>query len=339
MPVDLRSDTVTKPTLEMRRAMAEAEVGDDVFGEDPTVNRLQEMAAGMLGKEAALFLPTGTMANEAAVKAWTTMGDAILLDEQSHLYRYELSGPAVLAGVQAQALPVHQGIVAVEDVERNIAAGDDHIPATTLLCLENTHNRSGGTVVPLDQMRALADCAHRHGMKVHLDGARFFNAALAIGVSATELAAPADSMMFCLSKGLGCPVGSLLLGPEAFITEAHLARKLFGGGMRQVGILAAAGIVALETMIDRLAEDHERARRLAEAIAELPGLHVDLDTVQTNIIYLKTERPAPEVEGLLVEQGVLGLALDPHRLRLVTHCDVDDEGIEQAIRGFRMLAS
>jgi threonine aldolase len=338
MRVDLRSDTVTQPTPEMRRAMAEAEVGDDVFGEDPTVNRLQEMAAEMLGKEAALFLPSGTMANEVAIKVWTRPGDAILLDAECHILHHELGGPAVLSGVQAEPVPVHRGLMPREEVQRRLRPASGHTPGTTLLCLENTHNRCGGVVVPVEHIQALAALAHEHGAKVHLDGARLFNAAIAAGVPAARFAEPVDSVMFSLSKGLCCPVGSLLVGPQDFIAEARRVRKLFGGGMRQVGILAAAGLIALDTMIPRLEEDHRRARRLAEALAELPGLRVDLETVQTNLVYVETEREAPRLVEELAAEGVLALALDAHRLRLVTHHDVNDEGLEHAIRVFQRVS-
>ncbi|MCS7065387.1 MAG: aminotransferase class I/II-fold pyridoxal phosphate-dependent enzyme [Fimbriimonadales bacterium] len=337
MRVDLRSDTVTKPTPEMRRAMAEAEVGDDVFGEDPTVNRLQELAAERLGHEAALFTPSGTMANEIAIKVWTQPGDAILVDAESHILHYELAGPAVLSGVLMEPYPIERGQIDPRAIESRIRLADDHTPGTTLLCLENTHNRCGGTILPPDSFRALCELARRHGLRVHLDGARLFNAAVALGVSPQVWTRHVDSAFFALSKGLCCPAGSVLVGSSEFIREAHRARKLFGGGMRQVGVLAAAGIVALQTMVERLAEDHRRARRLAEAIAELPGFEVDLQTVQTNIIYVRTARPAKEVEQQLASQGVLTIALDPHRLRLVTHHDVDDAGIEYAIRAFQQI--
>lgn len=317
--------------------MAEAEVGDDVFGEDPTVNRLQEMAAERLGKEAALFLPSGTMANEVAIKVWTKPGDAILLDAESHIFHYELGGPALLSGVQTEPAPVQKGQMPLEEVARRIRAADDHTPGTTLLCVENPHNRCGGTILPLDYLQAVANLAHQHGLKVHLDGARLFNAVVATGIPASEYAAPVDSLMFSLSKGLCCPAGSLLAGPHDFIVEARRVRKLFGGGMRQVGVLAAAGIVALNSLIDRLAEDHRRARQLAEAIAEMPGFQVDLETVQTNLIYVQTDRPAKEIETQLAKEGVLTIALEDHRLRLVTHHDVDDQAIRYAIETFHRL--
>jgi threonine aldolase len=317
--------------------MAEAEVGDDVFGEDPTVNRLQEKAAEMMGMEAALFVPTGTMANEVAVKTWTKPGDAVLMDEECHILHYELAGPAVLAGVQTEPVPTQKGIIPLPEVARRIRHADDHTPGTSLLCVENTHNRCGGTILLPDSLKALRELTQAHGIRLHMDGARFFNAVVAAGFPPIAWTRYVDSMMFCLSKGLCCPVGSLLIGSQDFIHEAHRVRKLFGGGMRQVGILAAAGLVALDTMIDRLAEDHRRARRLAEAIADMPGFTIDLETVQTNILYVQTERPAKEIESLLKESGVLALELDPHRLRMITHHDLNDKDITYAIEVFSSL--
>ncbi|MFQ3611041.1 MAG: GntG family PLP-dependent aldolase [Fimbriimonadales bacterium] len=337
MRVDLRSDTLTLPTPEMRRAMAEAELGDDVYGEDPTVNRLQERVADLLGHEAGLFCPSGTMANEIAIKVWTQPMDAILVDAESHILHYELAGPAVLSGVMMDTYPINAGKVNPDTIAPLVRVADDHTPGTRLLCLENTHNRCGGTILPIEAMTAFRAIADTHGLHIHLDGARLWNACVALGVPPTAWTRQVDSAMVAFSKGLCCPAGSVLVGSREFIREAHRVRKLLGGGMRQVGVLAAPCLVALDTMIERLAEDHARARRLAEAIAELPGFAVNLDTVQTNMVYVHTERPAPEVERALGEQGVLCLALDRHRLRLVTHKDVDDAGIEYAIQGFREL--
>ncbi|RMH07449.1 MAG: aminotransferase class I/II-fold pyridoxal phosphate-dependent enzyme, partial [Armatimonadetes bacterium] len=319
MRVDLRSDTVTLPTPEMRRAMAEAELGDDVYGEDPTVNRLQERVAEYLGHEAALFTPTGTMANEIAIKVWTQPCDAILVDAESHILHYELAGPAVISGVQVDTYPITDGVFTVESIESRIRIADDHTPGTRLVCIENTHNRCGGTILPPEQMPLLRALADRYQIPLHLDGARLFNAAVALGVSPQAWTRYVDSVMVAFSKGLCCPVGSVVVGSRAFIREAHRVRKLLGGGMRQVGVLAAACLVALDTMVDRLAEDHARAKRLAEAIAEMPGFSVNLQTVQTNMVYVHTVRPAAEVERALAAHGVLCIALDPQRLRLVTH--------------------
>ncbi|MFN4033269.1 MAG: threonine aldolase family protein [Fimbriimonadales bacterium] len=334
MRVDLRSDTVTLPTPAMRRAMAEAELGDDVYGEDPTVNRLQERVAAMLGHEAALFTPSGTMANEIAVKVWTHPGDAILVDAESHILHYELAAPAVIAGVQVETYPIAEGRIDLADITARIRIADDHTPGTRLVCIENTHNRCGGTILPPQQMPPLRELAQQHRLKLHLDGARLFNASVALGAPPTAWSQHVDSLMVAFSKGLCCPVGSVLAGSREFIREAHRVRKLLGGGMRQAGVLAAACLVALDTMIDRLAEDHARARRLAEAIAALPGFSVNLHTVQTNMVYVQTERPAQAVERALAEQGVLCIALDPHRLRLVTHKDIDDAALAYAIEAF-----
>lgn len=336
--VDLRSDTVTVPTPEMRRAMANAEVGDDVYGEDPTINRLQERAAELLGKEAALFVPSGTMGNEIAIKVHTRPGDEVLIDEDCHIVKWELGAAAFISNVQLHTLPNQRGIVPVEEYAKRIHPGDDHTPPTRLICLENTHNAAGGVVLPLEYMRGVWTLAQQYRVAVHLDGARIFNAAIALDMPAKELAACAHSVMFCLSKGLACPVGSMLCGSRAFIEEARRVRKILGGAMRQAGILAAAGLVALDTMIDRLAQDHARARRLAEAIANMPGFLVDLQTVQTNMVYVQTEQPAQRIVQQLETLGVLCLDVFPHTIRLVTHKDVDEEDITRAIDAFAKVA-
>ena len=310
--IDLRSDTVTLPTQEMYRAMAAAELGDDVYGEDPTVNRLEELAAARVGKEAALFVPTGTMGNEVAVMTHARRGDEVIVDVGSHIYDAEVGGLAVLAGVQARPLAGRLGRLDPTAVEAAVRPDDVHFPRTGLLCLEDPHNGAGGTVAPPEAIAELAEVAHRHGFPVHLDGARLFNAAVALGIPAARLAAPADSVMFCLSKGLCAPVGSMLAGSAAFIAEARRNRKLMGGGMRQAGVLAAAGIVALESMVDRLADDHVNARRLAEGLASLPGLRVDLESVQTNMVYADTgPGDAPAVVAMLAAGGVLINAVGP----------------------------
>ncbi len=329
--IDLRSDTVTRPTPQMRRAMAEAEVGDDVLGDDPTVLRLEEMAAARMGKEAALFVPSGTMGNNIAIKTHTRPGDEILLDREAHSMCYEVGGPAALSGVLTRQFRSHRGVPDLQEIAESVVPSTLHAPGTTLIVLENTHNRAGGAVIPLTIHRDLYAMAQARGVCVHLDGARLFNAAIASGHPASEFAAQADSVTFCLSKGLGCPVGSVLCGTRLFIEQARRARKLFGGGMRQSGVLAACGIVALQTMIDRLAEDHRNARRLAEGIAGLPGISIDLLTVQTNMVYFDTQRPAEEMVARLQERQVLCLALGANRIRLVTHHDVDSEDIERAL--------
>jgi len=333
-PIDLRSDTVTTPTEAMRRAMAAAEVGDDVYQEDPTVRRLEEMAAEKMGKEAGLFVPSGTMGNAVAVMTHTRRGDEVILEAESHIYYYEVAGIAVLSGALPRTVPGVRGAITPELLESALRGPNIHYPPTTLLCMENTHNRAGGAVIPLETMRATSDLAHRRGLGVHLDGARIFNAAIALGVPAAVIAATADSVMFCLSKGLGAPVGSVLTGTRAFIERARKNRKMLGGGMRQAGVIAAAGIVALETMVDRLQEDHENARYLAENLAEIPGLAVDPGTVQTNMVMCDVVKPglsAEELSRRLRERQVLVNANGPSRLRFVTHKDVSRADIARAL--------
>jgi threonine aldolase len=283
--IDLRSDTVTHPTPGMRQAMFEAEVGDDVYGEDPTVNRLESMAASRMGKEAALFVASGTQGNLIAVLTHCNHGDEMIVGDEAHMFWYEVGGAAALGGVTTRILPNDSGgRLNPDDVERAIRDRDIHYPETRLLCLENTHNRCGGMVLTVGYTSQVSDLAHARGLKVHLDGARIFNAAIALGVPAPLLAENADSVSFCLSKGLGAPVGSLLCGGQDFIERARKVRKMLGGGMRQVGIIAAAGIVALETMVDRLAEDHASARRLAEGLLGIKGVRLAQDHVPTNIV-------------------------------------------------------
>ncbi|MFO7173259.1 MAG: low-specificity L-threonine aldolase [Bacillota bacterium] len=333
-PIDLRSDTVTVPTPEMRRAMYEAEVGDDVYGEDPTVNRLEELAAEILGKEAALFVVSGTQGNQVAILTHTRRGDEVICEAEAHVYFYEVGAIAALAGCQVRPIPGHRGMPAPEAVAAAIRPKNVHFPRTGLICLENTHNRAGGTVLPQDQVEAVCAIAHQHGIPVHLDGARLFNAAVAQGRTARELAAPFDSVMVCLSKGLGAPVGSILAGRRDFIEEARRMRKLLGGGMRQAGVLAAAGIVALTTMVDRLAEDHANARRLAEGIAQIPGLAVDLKTVQTNMVFFDitdSRWDAPRLVAALEAAGVRCNAVGPRRVRWVTHKDVSAADCDRAL--------
>jgi len=337
--IDLRSDTVTLPTPEMLRAMVAADLGDDVYGEDPTVRRLEESVAARVGKEAALFVPTGTMGNQVAVMTHARRGEEVIVDVGSHIYDAEVGGLAVLAGVQARPLSSRLGRLDPADVDAAMRPDDVHYPRTGLLCLENTHNGAGGTVTPVERMRRLADVAHRHEIPVHLDGARLFNAAVALGVPAAEIAAPVDSVMVCLSKGLCAPVGSVVAGSAPFVAEARRNRKLMGGGMRQAGVLAAAGIVALESMIDRLADDHENARVLGEGLAALPGLYVEMETVQTNMVYAGTEPgEADAVVAALAAAGVLINAVGSSRVRFVTHKDVDAEAIEHALAAARAIA-
>ena len=331
MLIDLRSDTVTRPTPEMRRAMAEAEVGDDVYGDDPSVNRLQELAAEKVGKEAALFLPSGTMGNQVAVMTHARRGEEVILEAEAHIFYYEVGGLAVLAGVQTRPLPGKRGVITPAQVRGAIRGDDIHFPRTGLVCLENTHNRVGGAVWPLEEFREVCGAAHEAGVPVHLDGARVFNAAIYYGLPVTEITQHVDSVMFCLSKGLCAPVGSILAGDRDFIARARKHRKLLGGGMRQAGVLAAAGIVALEKMVDRLAEDHDNARRLAAGLAEMRRVRLDLDAVQTNIVYFDVDGDAYQMVEELSSRGVLVNSTGPARIRVVTHHDVSREDIGRAL--------
>jgi threonine aldolase len=338
--VDLRSDTVTRPTPEMRRAMAEAQVGDDVLGDDPTVNRLQAMAAERLGKEAALFVPSGTMGNLAAILSHCGRGDEIILGDQCHTAMYEAGGVAAVGGIHPRTLVTRpDGTFPLEAIEAAIRPDDVHFPTTRLICLENTHNRCGGAALSLEYTVGVGKLAREKGLRLHLDGARIFNAAAATGNSAKEMAAPADSVSFCLSKALCAPVGSVLCGDGDFIYRARRIRKQLGGGMRQAGVIAAAGIVALETMVDRLGEDHARARRLAEGLRPLPGLTLEADPPPTNMVYLSlsAEGPldGPAMARALAKHDVLALSVGSRRIRLVLHHDVDDAGVERAVAAFR----
>jgi len=342
--IDLRSDTVTKPTPEMREAMAKAEVGDDVYGDDPTVNRLQEMAAEMTGHEAGLFVASGTMGNLAAVLAHCQRGDEVILGKEAHTYRYEAGGVSVLGGVHSCQLPNQpDGSIALSDIEGAIRYDDPHQPITRLIALENTHNRCGGTYQSVEYTRQVAELAHSRGLKVHLDGARVFNAAAALGVPARDLTKDVDSVTFCLSKGLSAPVGSVLCGPTEFIKRAHRMRKLLGGGMRQAGVLAAAGIVALEKMVPRLGEDHVRARTLAEGLSEIRGLVLDAGTPATNMIFMNLNNgvvvSADEVADKMKEYGVLAGVAGARRFRLVTHYWIKDSDVEKVVSAFREVLS
>jgi threonine aldolase len=326
--IDLRSDTVTRPTAEMRRAIAEAEVGDDVYGEDPSVLRLQQIAADVVGMEAALFVPSGTMANQIAIGLHTQPGDVVLAGRNSHILLFEGGGAAALSGVQIQTLGT-DGLFDEDDVLAAAAVDDIHCPPTTLLSLENTHNAGGGRVWPLDRLTRVADAARARKMAVHLDGARLFNAVIASGVRAAELAKPVDTLSFCLSKGLGAPVGSLICGSASDIARADRARKRLGGGMRQAGFLAAAGIYALEHHIDRLAHDHDNAKRLAKGLEDL-GLAVER-APETNIVMFQTPG-APALVDSLRARGVLVSSMGPNRIRAVTHLDVETRAIDEALR-------
>jgi threonine aldolase len=335
--IDLRSDTVTLPTPAMREAMYRAEVGDDVFGDDPTVKKLEELAAARLGKEAAMFVPSGTMGNTAAVITHCQRGAEVVLGDRAHILLYEGGGAATFGGLPLRTLPnLENGSLDPAQVARTIERADPPWPGTGLLCLENTHNDCGGRVVTMEQMRQLSEIAHQREVPVHLDGARIFNAALALGVQASELAAYADSVMFCLSKGLSAPVGSVLTGPREFIARARRTRRMLGGGMRQSGVLAAAGIVALEQMVDRLAEDHANARRLADGLAQIRGLHVE-PVVETNMVFfnLRAADGAPLDQAPFIraarEAGVLVIDMGPGRIRTVTHYGITAEHIDTAL--------
>ena len=335
--IDIRSDTVTQPTLSMRKAMMEAEVDDDVYGDDPTINRLEAMAADLVGKEAAMFVPSGTMGNQVSIMTHTTPGDEIITTPYAHIVHYECGAPARLSHVMCAMADNPDQTVHPEDVERLIRPkGDPHFPPTSLVCLENA--LCNGDVVPLAMMKATSDKAHELGLKVHLDGARLFNAALALGVDAKEIAACADSVMFCVSKGLCAPVGSLVCGTKEFIHRARANRKLLGGGMRQAGVLAACGIVALEEMLPRLHEDHENARYMAEQINTIPGLHADLDRVKINMVFWKTEVPgfdSDEFVEFMRREGikVYGVLVDEYRF--VTHNGIGRREIDLIVELLR----
>lgn len=338
MIVDLRSDTVTVPTDRMRRAMYEAEVGDDVYREDPTVNRLEDLAAAILGHQSALFLCSGTMGNQVAVLTHVGRGDEVIVDQEAHIFYYEAGALAGLAGAHVRTVRADRGLLSPETVTAAVRSDNIHFPRTRLLCLENTHNRAGGTVMTAAHTARLAAAARAHRVAVHLDGARLWNAAVALGTTAGELAAPVDSVQVCLSKGLCCPAGSILAGSRDFVAEARRHRKAVGGGLRQAGFLAAPAIVALGEMVDRLAEDHRRARRLAEAVAGLPGVAVDLDAVQTNIVCFEVADAAGWVSAL-GRRGVLANAMGPGTVRLVTHKDIGDGHLAAAIQALELTAA
>jgi threonine aldolase len=326
----------------MRRAMAEAEVGDDVYREDPTVNRLQERAAEIFGREAGLFVPSGTMGNQAAIKVHTRAGQEVICEERAHIYNYEMATMAAFSGCLARTLRAEDGILTWEQISPHVRGRTDHRARTGLVSLENTSNLAGGTVYPLEVSDEICDRARERGVPVHLDGARIFNAAVALGSTVEALTRKFDSVMFCLSKGLGAPVGSMLVGSKEFIEEARQARKMLGGGMRQAGILAAAGLVALEASPGRLHVDHENARFLAEALAEIPGIRIDPAKVVTNILFFDVEASGLtsfEISRRLAAQGVLANGVTPTTLRMVTHCDVDRTGCERALKVLREIVA
>ena len=338
---DFRSDTVTKPTAEMRKAMAEAEVGDDVLGDDPTVNKLEELAAAVMGKEAALFVPSGTMGNSIAVKCWTQELDEVIIEARSHIYNMESTHMTFISRVNPRPLTSKRGAMDPEEIEKNIKIPSVHQPRTSLICVENTHNNWGGAVVPLANLKAIKKVADRHEIKIHFDGARIFNASTVSGIPVKEYAAVADSLMFCLSKGLAAPVGSMLVGPGDFINYGRRVRKALGGGMRQVGILAAAGIIAITKMAGRLKEDHIKAKRLAKSISEFSAIKLDPDDVETDIVIFGFEHPEISVSDFLdrlKSKGILALTV-PQGIRMVTNKEVDDRDVERAIVAFQEILS
>ncbi|MSQ24590.1 MAG: low-specificity L-threonine aldolase [Chloroflexi bacterium] len=338
--IDLRSDTVTQPTEAMRRAMAAAEVGDDVYGEDPTVNRLEELAAERFGKEAALLVASGTMGNLVALLSHCGRGNEAIVGARTHISHYEQGGMAALGGIhQHPVADLPFGRPEISDIEQAINSDDDHLARTTLVCLETTHNEAGGRVLPLAYLEEVARLAAKNHLRVHIDGARVFNAAVALNVPVSMIAHHADSVMFCLSKGLACPVGSLLVGSRDFIGQARRNRKLVGGGMRQAGVLAAAGLVALNEMVDRLVDDHANARRLAEGLADMDGVEVDPGVVETNIFYITITKPGVDAEGLaaqLSDQGVRISTSNFPRVRLVLHYEVGRAEVDEALRAFQL---
>jgi threonine aldolase len=341
MIIDLRSDTVTRPTPAMRRAMAEAEVGDDVYGEDPTINRLEQRAADIMGKEAAVFVPTGTMGNTIGVKLHTEHGQEVICEARSHVFNYELAMMGWFSGCVARPIFADRGILRWEQIRQEIRPLSPHWAPTGLIEIENTHNMAGGKVYPLTVIREIADGAHELGLKVHMDGARVFNAAEALGVSVREIVAPVDTVMFCLSKALGAPVGSMLAGTRADIERGRLYRKRLGGGMRQAGVLAAAGLIALEEHPRLLRRDHENARFLAQALAKIPGISIDPRAAETNILIFDvsgTGLSTAEFSARLKSRGVLFNGVNTREMRIVTHYDVDRSACERALEAIEQVA-
>jgi threonine aldolase len=338
--IDLRSDTVTLPSDEMRRAMASAEVGDDVYGEDPTVNRLEARAAEIFGREAAIFVPTGTMGNQIAIKLHTHPGQEILCEERGHIFNYEMAMLSWFSGCVARPVAAPQGILSWDLLAPKISPASYYVAQTGLIELENTHNMAGGTVTPVAAMEEICQRAHERNLPVHLDGARVFNAAAFLGKPVAEITRSFDTVMFCLSKGLGAPVGSMLVGTKDLIERARSIRKALGGGMRQAGILAAAGLIALEHGPARLHEDHAMARMLAEGVAGIPGIEIDLATVQTNIVIFDvsdTGKSSTEITAALKEQGVLAGTVNPQLIRFVTHLNISKAQCERALSGLRSI--
>ena len=338
--IDLRSDTVTRPTPAMRAAMQAAELGDDVFHEDPTVNRLEERVAALLGKEAALFVPSGTMSNQTCIKAHTQPGDELICETTCHIYNFEAGGPAMLSGVTCRTIEGDYGVLDVSQLEGKIRPVNDHLVRTRLVCLENTHNRGGGRIYPMEKIQAISAWAHAHGLLMHLDGARLWNAVVATGIPAKEWARHFDSVSVCFSKGLGAPVGSALAGPREFVARARRCRKLFGGGMRQAGVIAAGALYAVENHIERLASDHTNAKVIAQAIADTPGLRLDPPEVETNLMWFEVDPElgtSKEVAAALKQRGVLIQTPGRHTMRACTHLDVSAAQAERAADAIRRI--
>ncbi len=334
--IDLRSDTITQPTPEMRRAMAEATVGDDVFDEDPTIGELERETAKILSMPAAVYMPSGTMTNQVALRCHTEPGDEVVMCENAHIYFYECGGPAALSGVMCRLLRTRRGIFTADDLRAGLMPSDLHFPRTKLVCVENTHNRGGGSIWPVEQIAEVSEAARQAGLRMHMDGARLWNASAATGIPESKYAGYFDSVSVCFSKGLGAPVGSALAGGEEFIARARRIRKMFGGGMRQAGIIAAGALHALRNHRERLTDDHANARRLAEALAAMEGIELDVADVETNIVVFRvTSMPAADLVAKLEAAGVLLLDMGPEHIRAVTRLMVDAAGIDAAIAAFR----
>ncbi|HTR82383.1 MAG TPA: GntG family PLP-dependent aldolase [Bacteroidota bacterium] len=340
--IDLRSDTVTKPSAAMRQAMASAEVGDDVFGEDPTVLKLEERVASLLGKEKALFVPSGVMSNQLSIKAQTDPGDEILCEQDAHIFNYETAAPSLISSVQVRTIPGVRGVIRAEQLGAAIRPHVYYMPRSRLICLENTHNRAGGTIYPLEEMRKISDFARAHGMGMHLDGARLWNAWMASGIHPKEYAQYFDSVSVCFSKGLGAPIGSAIVASSSIIERAHKWRKVFGGGMRQAGIIAAGALYALGNNVERLKQDHDKARVFAEEVSRLPKFNIDLDAVQTNIVIINIERTGKvpdDIIAVLKEKGVLVTLGSYTSIRAVMHLDVSMEQVKRAAAIFKSTFS
>jgi len=331
--IDLRSDTVTQPTPEMRQAIAQAPVGDDVLGDDPTVNELEATVAALLGKEAAVYMPSGTMTNQVALRTHTEPGDEIILESQAHIYFYEAGAPAALSGAMCRLIEGDRGIFTAADLKAALRPHNDHYPLTKLVCLENTHNRGGGSIFPLKLIQDIAQVCHTHDLRLHLDGARFWNACVATGTTAADYAAPFDTVSVCFSKGLGAPVGSALVGSQDLMRRARRFRKMFGGGMRQAGIIAAGALYAVQHHRDRLADDHANAQRLAQGLQRIDGIGINLADVETNLVYFTTPEtiPAEQLASRLAERGVGILPTGTYKLRAVTHLMVSQIDIDEAL--------